>query len=90
MIRRLGKRWQVLHRLIYPIGALGVLHYYWKVKADTREPLIFAGVLLLLLVLRLPFVRGLRGRRGAPPRGARKPVPLSAAPSASLGAAEPR
>jgi len=52
-IRRLGKRWQQLHRLVYISAALGVLHFYWKVKADTREPLLFAGILLVLFVLRL-------------------------------------
>lgn len=56
-IRRLGRRWVKLHRLVYVAGALGVLHFYWKVKADTREPLIFAVVLLVLLLLRIPMVR---------------------------------
>ncbi len=56
-IRRLGRRWVNLHRLVYVAGALGVLHYYWKVKADTREPLIFAMVLCVLLLLRTPMVR---------------------------------
>lgn len=55
--RRLGRRWVKLHRLVYVAGALGVLHFYWKVKADTREPLIFAVVLLVLLLLRVPMVR---------------------------------
>jgi sulfoxide reductase heme-binding subunit YedZ len=58
-IRRLGKRWQKLHRLIYAVGALGVLHYYWKVKADTREPLVFAAIFVVLMVLRTGFVRQL-------------------------------
>lgn len=56
-IRQLGRRWVKLHRLVYVAGALGVLHFYWKVKADTREPLIFAVVLLMLLLLRIPMVR---------------------------------
>jgi methionine sulfoxide reductase heme-binding subunit len=56
-IRRLGKRWQKLHRLIYVCAALGVLHFYWLVKADTREPLLFAAVLALLLASRLPLVQ---------------------------------
>jgi sulfoxide reductase heme-binding subunit YedZ len=55
MIRRLGKRWQQLHRLVYVSASLGVLHFYWKVKADTREPLLFAAILLVLFLLR--FVR---------------------------------
>jgi sulfoxide reductase heme-binding subunit YedZ len=50
MIKRLGgKRWTRLHKLVYPIAALGVLHFFWLVKADTREPLIFGGVLAVLL-----------------------------------------
>lgn len=50
MIRRLGaKRWQMLHRLVYLIAVLGVLHYVWLVKKDLTEPLIYAAVLTLLL-----------------------------------------
>jgi methionine sulfoxide reductase heme-binding subunit len=52
-IRRLGKRWQKLHRLVYVAGGLGVLHYFWKVKLDTRTPLIFAAILFGLLLFRL-------------------------------------
>jgi sulfoxide reductase heme-binding subunit YedZ len=53
MIRRLKKRWQTLHRLIYPIAILGVWHYYWQVKQDVREPLVYAGILALLLGYRV-------------------------------------
>ena len=49
MMRRLGKRWKTLHRLIYVIAPLGVVHYYWQVKADVREPLIYAAILAGLL-----------------------------------------
>ena len=56
MMRRLGKRWQQLHRLVYLIGALGVLHYVWLVKKDLTQPLIYGAVLLVLLALRIPFV----------------------------------
>src|ERR1044071_4946937 len=49
MIRRLGKRWQQLHRLVYFVAAAGVIHFYWLVKADVRRPLQYAAVLLLLL-----------------------------------------
>ncbi len=49
MMRKLGRRWQKLHRLVYVVAILGVWHYYWQVKADVREPLIYAGVLTLLL-----------------------------------------
>jgi sulfoxide reductase heme-binding subunit YedZ len=54
MMRRLGRRWQLLHRLIYLIAVLGVIHYLWLVKKDLTEPLIYGGVLILLLGLRLP------------------------------------
>ncbi|MCB1776142.1 MAG: protein-methionine-sulfoxide reductase heme-binding subunit MsrQ [Candidatus Competibacteraceae bacterium] len=53
MIKRLGRNWQRLHRLIYGIGILGVLHYLWLVKADIREPLLYAGILAGLLGYRL-------------------------------------
>lgn len=53
MIKRLGRNWQRLHRLVYLIGALGVLHYLWLVKADITEPLVYAGVLTVLLGYRL-------------------------------------
>jgi sulfoxide reductase heme-binding subunit YedZ len=60
-IRRLGKRWQRLHRLVYVAAALGVVHFYWKVKADTFWPLVAAGVLGGLLLLRVPKVRSVLG-----------------------------
>jgi methionine sulfoxide reductase heme-binding subunit len=49
MMRRLGRRWQSLHRLVYVIAILGVWHFYWQVKKDIREPLIYAGILAVLL-----------------------------------------
>ncbi len=49
MMRKLGRRWQKLHRLVYVIAILGVWHFYWQVKADVREPLIYAGILAVLL-----------------------------------------
>lgn len=49
MMRRLGKRWKTLHRLVYVISLLGVWHYYWQVKADTTEPLIYLAIVLVLL-----------------------------------------
>jgi sulfoxide reductase heme-binding subunit YedZ len=51
-IRRLGRRWQVLHRLIYPAAGLAVLHFFWSVKADILEPLVFAVILAVLLGFR--------------------------------------
>jgi sulfoxide reductase heme-binding subunit YedZ len=56
MVRRLGKRWQKLHRAIYVIAAAGVIHYWWLVKKDIRWPLIYGGFLTALLGYR--FVSG--------------------------------
>jgi methionine sulfoxide reductase heme-binding subunit len=53
MMRRLGRRWQQLHRLVYVIALLGVVHYLWLVKKDMTEPLIYGGVLAALLAMRL-------------------------------------
>jgi methionine sulfoxide reductase heme-binding subunit len=52
-IRRLGKRWQVLHRLIYASAIAGVAHYIWRVKKDVRVPEIYAGILAALLLYRV-------------------------------------
>ena len=50
MIRRLGgARWRALHRLVYAIAVLGVVHYWWSVKKDVEEPLMFAGIFAGLL-----------------------------------------
>lgn len=53
MIRRLGRRWQKLHRLIYLIAGLGVWHFYWQVKEDILEPSIYIFVLVVLLSYRV-------------------------------------
>jgi len=53
MMSRLGSRWKRLHKLVYWIAALGVLHFLWLVKADLREPLLYAGILAALLLVRL-------------------------------------
>ena len=65
MVRRLGPlRWRRLHRLVYAAGICGVLHYLWLVKADLREPLVYAGILAALLTARLPgVVQWLQARR---------------------------
>jgi sulfoxide reductase heme-binding subunit YedZ len=52
-IRRLGKKWVVLHRLIYASATAGVVHYIWLVKKDVRRPLIYATVLGALLLYRI-------------------------------------
>lgn len=51
--RYLGRRWQTLHNLTYVIGVLGVWHYWWQVKKDITEPLIYAAILSVLLGARL-------------------------------------
>jgi len=53
MQRRLGRRWKTLHRSVYAIAILGVLHFFWQVKLDTREPLVYAAMLFVLLGFRL-------------------------------------
>ena len=53
MIRRLGKRWQRLHRLIYVAAFCGVLHYLWLVKADLRDPRVYSITLAVLLGIRV-------------------------------------
>jgi methionine sulfoxide reductase heme-binding subunit len=55
--RRLGKRWNYLHRLVYLAAPLAVLHFVWAVKSDIREPLAYGAVLAALLVVRVPFVK---------------------------------
>lgn len=66
-VRRLGgRRWQRLHRLIYPAAVGGVLHYLWLVKKDVRTPLGFGAVLVVLFAARLWASRS----RGGQPRHA--------------------
>lgn len=52
-IRRLGRRWGQLHKAVYAVGVLAVLHFWWLVKSDIREPLLYATLLALLLGWRL-------------------------------------
>lgn len=63
-IRRLGKRWRQLHRLVYPAAGMGVLHFFWKVKADTFWPLVAAGIFVALLLARAPWRRWVVLARG--------------------------
>jgi sulfoxide reductase heme-binding subunit YedZ len=77
MMRRLGRRWQKLHRLVYIIAILGVWHFYWQVKRDVREPLVYAGILAVLLGYRL-------GRGALRKRSARR---LEAAATSTSGSA---
>lgn len=63
MQRRLGRRWTTLHRSVYAIAALGVLHFFWQVKLDTREPLVYATILAVLLGYRVVVSRRRRTQR---------------------------
>lgn len=67
-MRRLGRRWQKLHRLVYLAAILGCVHYWWQVKADIREPLVYAAILAGLLGWRLHHSR--RRRASVPASGA--------------------
>jgi len=72
MMRRLGRRWQKLHRTVYFCGALGVIHYYLLVKSDIRLPVMYGAILGVLLAYRL--VKRLR--TPARPAPKRAPVPV--------------
>jgi sulfoxide reductase heme-binding subunit YedZ len=75
-IRRLGgKRWRRIHALIYPAGLLAVLHYYWLVKADTRPPLLYAGIVITLLLLRVKLPWGVRATSPTPGKALVSPDP---------------
>lgn len=62
--RRLKRNWKRLHRLVYPATALAAAHFLWLVKKDLSEPAVYAGLLVLLLALRLPAPEAFR-RSGA-------------------------
>lgn len=62
--RRLKRNWKRLHRLVYPATALASAHFLWLVKKDLSEPAVYAGLLVLLLALRLPAPEAFR-RSGA-------------------------
>lgn len=57
MMRRLGRRWRKLHRLIYVIAVVGVWHFYWQVKLDTLDATIYALLLTVLLITRVHYSR---------------------------------
>jgi sulfoxide reductase heme-binding subunit YedZ len=75
MVQRLGaKRWLALHRLVYVIAPLGVLHFWWMVKRDITEPAIYALVLAVLLGYRVVVRLKDRRRRARPaPRAVAQP-----------------
>lgn len=64
-IRRLGKKWTALHRLIYLSATAGVVHYIWLVKKDIRTPMIFAVILAVLLLWRIGAWYGKRQKSSA-------------------------
>jgi sulfoxide reductase heme-binding subunit YedZ len=72
MVQRLGaKRWLALHRLVYVIAPLGVLHFWWMVKRDITEPAIYALILTALLGYRVAAkLKDRRRRARRAPRGA--------------------
>lgn len=63
MMRRLGRRWKQLHRLVYVVAVLGVWHFYWQVKLDTLEPLVYAAILGVLFGYRMVAARRKAGSR---------------------------
>ncbi len=65
-MRRLGRNWGRLHRLVYAVAVLAVLHFWWVVKSDVREPLLYAAILAALLGWRLMRRRQPRARPRAP------------------------
>ncbi len=78
-MKRMGKRWKQLHRLAYPIAALGLLHFYIQTKANVNEPIFVSGLFLWLMIWRaIPMPR----RLSAPVMFAM--VPLSAAAAMAL------
>ncbi len=71
MIRRLGKRWQQLHRLVYVAAVAGVIHFYWLVKADIRRPVQYGFALAVVLGYRV-FAK-MRALSRRPPGATRAP-----------------
>jgi sulfoxide reductase heme-binding subunit YedZ len=77
--KRLGKRWKLLHKLVYVAAALVILHFVWLVKADYRDPLLYGSIIAGLFILRVPMIRQFftrwRNRRQHP-----TPSPTKATP----------
>lgn len=59
-IKQLGKSWAKLHKTVYLVSILAILHFVWLIKADWLEPLIYGVILLALLAFRLPIARKLK------------------------------
>jgi len=74
-IRRLGgRRWQMLHRLVYATAVAGVIHYYWLVKSDVHKPVRYGIIVLLLLGYRAAVSLKERTKRSVLPKQARVSV----------------
>lgn len=56
-MKRLGRTWTRLHKFVYLAGILVIVHYVWLVKSDIRIPLLYGALVLILLILRIPYVR---------------------------------
>lgn len=65
--RRLGRNWAKLHRLVYAVGVLAVVHYWWQTKLDIAEPLLYAFVIALLLGVRLQHRRSVNAKAAVAP-----------------------
>jgi len=62
-MRLLGPNWQTLHRSVYLIAVLGLIHFFWLTKLDNTEPIIYALVLGVLLAFRWPIIKRLWHRQ---------------------------
>jgi sulfoxide reductase heme-binding subunit YedZ len=64
-MRKLGRTWKRLHKLVYVIAALALLHFFWLVKGAYTRPFMYAGILGVLLLMRVkPIKRKITGWRG--------------------------
>lgn len=77
-IRRLGRRWAVLHRLAYVATGLGLIHFYWLVKADVRLPLLLIGIFAVLMAARVQRWWARRGRGSGARSGGGRPTAAEA------------
>jgi methionine sulfoxide reductase heme-binding subunit len=59
MMRKLGRRWVKLHRLVYVIAALGLWHFWWQVKKDISEPLLYVAIFVVLMAFRYRQLKGM-------------------------------
>lgn len=85
-MKRLGRNWKRLHQLVYLAGVLAVLHFFWLVKIDIRQPLLYGAILAVLLLLRIRQIRqffsGLRMKLA--PATSRKAMPRERAVKAAV------